>query len=241
MNALTQYGRTDPIAILQEQRQEVATSSFSDKIISDLPIIFLFKTGGGVGADIMVSLMDNCLRDAVKQEAYVLQIGGTRGPVAHSHPSQLYDRIELDRPDPTAAMIDAIGEKFERHPIIVVVDPNYSARLIEDLEDLRVSGIKYNARGMVLLRDANETPKILNHLVRAMPHWKAMVEPQFERSDPNLGIIVPRLPPIMISRIVEKKISVRQALDEQSAGTIAMLLGKLKRFNLMMEGVYVHA
>ena len=239
MNALTQYNRTDPIAILQEQRQEVATRSLSEQKISDLPIVFLFKTGGGVGADILVSLMDNWLQDAVKKEAYVLQIGGTRGPVAHSHPSQLYDRIELDRPDPTAAMIDAIGKKFEKHPIIVIVDPNYSARLIEDLEDLHDSGIEYNVRGLVLLRNGSENPKILNHLGRVMTHWKATIQPQFDKIDPTFGLIIPRLPPIMINRILEKSISVRSALDEQSGGTIAMLLGKLKRFNLMIEAVYV--
>lgn len=241
MNALTLHGRGGPLTILQDQRDRLGRSTFFGKAIADFPIVFLFKAAGGVGADIFVSMMDNCLRDAVKQAAFVLQIGGARGPVANSHPSELYKRIDLDTPDATAAMIDAIDEKFGKNPIIVMVDPNYSARLIEDLEDLSASNLRYHSRGMALVRNAKDTPKLFDHIRRVMPSWKVVVQPQFENIDPSDAIAIPRLPAIIINRIVDRKISFREALEEQSRGVLAMMLSKLNTFNLMMEGVYVHS
>lgn len=49
-----------------------------------------------------------------------------------------------------------------------MVDPNYSGDLIALLEDLQSIGQRLNARGVVLVREESDAPKVIGLLGRVM-------------------------------------------------------------------------
>lgn len=225
--------------ILRRERERTKASPLSWVPVRQMPTIFLLKAGGGVGADLFVSLTDKILVDVDAIRPFVIQMGGTRGPLANSHPSELYKHLDLRDPKAGSLMIDMIIANHGKRPVIVMVDPNYSGDLIALLEDMQAIGQRLNARGIVLVREESDDPKVIGLLGRVMTTWKGLVEPEFGEILGADMVRIPRLPHDLVNQIVREKMSVRDGLGANSPGTIIPLLRSLREFTQTLEIIYV--
>lgn len=122
-----------------------------------------------------------------------------------------------------------------------MVDPNYSGDLIALLEDLQSIGQRLNARGVVLVREESDAPKVIGLLGRVMTTWKGLIEPEFGEILGSDVVRIPRLPPDLINQIAREKLSVREALSRNSPGTIVTLVRSLREFTHTLEVIYVQS
>lgn len=122
-----------------------------------------------------------------------------------------------------------------------MVDPNYSGDLIALLEDLQSNGQRLNARGVVLVREESDAPKVIGLLGRVMTTWKGLIEPEFGEILGSDVVRIPRLPPDLINQIAREKLSVREALSTNSPGTIVTLVRALREFTHIREVIYVQS
>lgn len=122
-----------------------------------------------------------------------------------------------------------------------MVDPNYSGDLIALLEDLQSIGQRLNARGVVLVREESDAPKVIGLLGRVMTTWKGLIEPEFGEILGSDVVRIPRLPPDLINQIAREKLSVRDALAVNSPGTIVTLVRSLREFTHIREVIYVQS
>ena len=227
--------------ILRSESERIKASPLSWVPAHQMPTLFLLKAGGGVGADIFVSFIDKVLVDAEAPRPFVIQIGGTRGPLANSHPSELYKRLEIRDPKAGSQIIDTIIAHHGKRPVIVMVDPNYSGDLIALLEDMQAIGQRLNARGVVLVREELNDPKVIDLLGRVMTTWKGLIEPEFGEILGSDVVRIPRLPPDLTNQIAREKLSVRDALASNTPGTIITLVRSLREFTHTIEVIYVQS
>lgn len=93
-----------------------------------------------------------------------------------------------------------------------MVDPNYSGELILLLEDIQSLGQQLNARGVVLVRDESDDPKLFYRLGSLMKTWKGIIEPEFDEIQNTEVVRIPRLTADFITQIIREKTSVRDCL-----------------------------
>ena len=239
MSQIVIYQQNAGSVILEGESRKLKESSLGWVPIRKLPSIFLLKAGGGLGADLFVSMVDKVFIDAGLPRPFVIQAGGTRGPVANSHPSELYSYLQIENPNTESNIIDKVIENHGEKPVIVMVDPNFSGKLINLLEDLQQIDQRLNARGIVLVRDELEAPQVIDLLRQVMTTWKGVVEPEFDEIEAQDVVRIPRLPPDLVTQLIREKISLRDCLERQSPGTIVTLARPLRTFAKALEMIYV--
>lgn len=239
MTQVVIYQQNAGSVILESEAQKVKESSLGWVPIPRLPTIFLLKAGGGLGADLFVSMIDKIFVDAGIPRPFVIQVGGTRGPVANSHQSASYVYLPIEDPSTGSRIIDQIIAHHGDKPVIVMVDPNYSGRVINLLEDLQQIGQRLNARGIVLVQDESEEPGVIGLLSEVMTTWKALIEPEFYEIQAPEVVRIPRLPPDLVRQIIREKISVGEGLSKQSPGTIVTMARPLRELVRTLEAIYV--
>lgn len=239
MSNIVIYQSNAGSVLLQNESQRAKNCRIGWVSVHQLPTLFLFKAGGGLGADLFVSLVDKIFIDAEAPRPFVIQVGGTRGPIANSHPNALYNYLDIANPKTGAQIIDQIVTHRGKKPVIVMIDPNYSGQILVLLEDIQSLGQRLNARGIVLVREEADTPKVLGLLGRLMRTWKGIIEPEFGDIQDAGVVRIPRLPPDLITQITREKISVRECLEKQSPGTIITLARPFREFLKIVEMIYV--
>lgn len=241
MTEIVIYQPNASSVILHNESQRTAAGPLGWVQVNQLPTLFLLKAGGGLGADFFVSLIDKIFVDAGAFRPFVLQVGGTRGPIANSHPSGLYKYLNIGDPKTGSQIIDQIIAHRGQKPVIVMVDPNYSGELIALLEDIRELGQRFNARGIVLVREETDDPKLFHLLGGVMTTWKGLVEPEFGEIRDEAVVRIPRLPADLVTQTIREKTSVRDCLQKQSPGTIVSLARAFREFVKAVEMIYVES
>lgn len=241
MSQMVIYQPNAGSVILEKEKQKLKESPLGWAPIHSLPTVFLLKAGGGLGADLFVGMVDKVFLDVGLPRPFAIQVGGTRGPLAHSHPTELYSYLNIEDPSAGSKILDQIIEHHGKKPVIVMVDPNFSGKIINLLEDLQQIDQRLDARGIVLVRDESDAPGVIHLLSQVMTTWKGMVEPEFREIEAPNVVRIPRLPSDLVAELIREKISVRECLGRQSPGTIVTLTGPLRVFAKTLEVIYVNS
>lgn len=93
---------------------------------------------------------------------------------------------------------------------------------------MQAIGQRLNARGVVLVREELDDPKVIGLLGRVMTTWKGLIEPEFGEILGSDVVRIPRLPPDLTNQIAREKLSVRDALASNTPGTIITLVRSLR-------------
>jgi hypothetical protein len=202
-----------------------------------MPITFVTKGAGGAGTDTLLGLLTFWM-EKWTTEPLIVKVGGVRGPLDDSYPAELFKRFNTLDPDAMAKSFDVIANCVDR-PVLVGVDPNLNLALIELLRGVYDAHYPLRFVAIHLLRQATDTPKILEHLracgCAAIP---ATVPPPFLSELPSDVLRIPRLPPNLLEEMVSQKVTLSHVLSQVSAGTSLMLRGQLTLFFAQMRAIY---
>ena len=156
-------------------------------------------------------------------------------------PPELYAYLDIANPGTGSKIIDQIIAHHGERPVIVMVDPNYSGALINLLEDMQQIGQRLNARGIVLVREEADAPRVIDLLGAVMTTWKGLIEPEFFEIQAQDVVRIPRPPPELVARVIREKVSIHEGLRRQSPGTIVTLTRPLRAFAKTLEVIYVES
>lgn len=204
-----------------------------------IPVLFVVKTGGGVGADFLVSMLDNWMTDAMSRP-YVIQVGGVAGHVVRTHPAELFKRLHVDTPDIDAKLIDHVYSALSAQPAVVMIEASFMHRLPDILDTVRGAGLMLPIISIVLIRSQDEWPKILPILRNFGPGIRAMLTPAFSEDRPGDLALIPRLSLAEAALMASTPIDFRTLLARQTIGSAATLVKRVNALHQILEKIYVH-
>ena len=189
------------------------------------------KTQGGVGADILVSILVWAFERSGIRPA-VFQAGGTKGLLCETHDPNLFVRARLEDPALDEKLASFIGNNLQKSAV-AMLDPSVNGKAHDIIWSIVEAQAAIDIRIIHLVRAPGDKA---NFAVAAneigIPTTIAMLEPVFIDDDDDFSnvLLIPRLPDKMVRAMMGNQLSFRQVLEQADFGSASILASKLKKF-----------
>lgn len=237
MNAITYSQPAIALTVLKRRREICAT--FMPKVaIANLPILLLTRADGSKGLDLTASMIDSWLSISYDVRPFCVQIGGSKGLVARTHPPACYERVDLFVPDISARLLNLITINRNAHPILVMVDPNFMPKLLDLLDDFATLGLDLNFRALVLVAATSQNPNSVSLLRKHIKAFRAMIDPPWTEDFPRDVLRIPRLPEAFIENLLEHDLTIHDGENQESIGAILSTTKQTIEFAKQLGVIY---